>query len=858
VSIYRGCLALYPAEFREEYGRELCLAFADRWREERTPAGMAMLWLASLEGIVKEAPKEHCQMILQDLRFALRVMRKDLAVTAAALAILALGIGATTLVFSLANGLLLRPLPYAEQDRLVALEEYSPQDPNENHEISLPNFADIAARAKLFEGAGVYGGDGAILRDGEQAESVEACVLSYNVLPTLGARPIAGRLFTKEEAWPHGPKAVIIGEDLWTRRYGRDANIIGRSIALNSTARTVIGVLPSNFHFPGRAELWLPLQANPAEAVRTDYGAEALALLKPGATVEQASTEMESLLEQVHREHPEANNHWRARVTPLRVYQAETYRAKVLTLLAAVAILLLIACANVSNLLLVKASARGREMAVRTAMGASRRRLVRQLVCESLILGMAGGASGAALAAAGLKLLLRLIPINLPLWMDFRLDARVLLFTLAVSILTSLVFGLAPAFGASRVDLVTALKGGGRSVSSGRHKLLRNGLVIAEIALSMILLAGAGLTVRSFLALRGQNLGYRPEHVLSLQLAYPGLKYPDGPRARAMVQTLEREVSTIPGVKSAAFTTGIPLHDGWTRLYTVEGRPKALKDIPFVNHVVVGPGFFETLGIPLLEGRTLADSDYEQPNVMVVTRAFARQNFPNESAVGKRIRFGPPKNEEPWHTIVGVVADNNHEQLKAGGRPVVYLPYYAEITPSSMLVRTAGDPAGIVLAVRSRITSFDKSIVLTHVFTMTNLIERASWQDRFLTILFTGFAAIALTLAVVGLYAVLSYAVSLETREIGIRMALGASVRNVQGAMMRSGLTLAAAGLAIGIVAALRLTELLRSQLFGVTPMDPATYVTTAALLLTVAALAAWIPARRATRVDPLTALRWE
>jgi putative ABC transport system permease protein len=857
--LYRGCLALYPAEFREEYGRELCMVFVDRWREVRSPAGMTMVWLEALHGILHEAPKEHLHMILQDLRYALRILRKDASMTVAALAILALGIGAATLVFSLANGLLLRPLPYANPDRIVAVEEYSPKDPNEHGQISLLNFIDFAARARLIENLGVYTSGAAVLRGDAGAETVVAALVSDGVFHALGVMPLLGRTFTREEATPGGPRVVILSEELWARRYARDPQIAGRSIEFGSGKRTVIGVMPASFHFPERAELWVPLQNDPAQMRRTDYFLSAIARLKAGVTASQASSEMEAMLEQIHRENPAANNNWLARVTPLRTFEAADYRKQVIALLVAVALLLAIACANVSNLLLVKASARSREMAVRTAMGASRRRLVRQLASESVLLGLAGGVFGAGLAYLGIPALISLIPVDLPLWMKFTPDSRVLLFTLAVSLVTSMAFGLAPAFGSSGVDLTTALKEGGRSSGGGRRqKLLRNGLVVGEVSLSVILLAGAGLTARSFLALRSQKLGYSPEHVLSLQLAYPAARYPDGPKARAMVQRLTEEISALPGVTSAAFTTGVPLHDGWSRIYTIEGRPRDLKDMPFVNHVVVAPGYFRTLGISLLKGRDFTEADFEQRRILIVTQAFERENWPGESAIGKHLRFGPPSNNEAWHTIVGVVADNRHEQLKAGGRPNVYLPYSADITPSSLLARAAGDPAKIVSAIRARIAGFDHDIAISHVFTLPQLIERASWQDRFLAVLFIAFAALALTLAAVGLYASLSYTVTLDTREIGIRMALGGSASSVQRMLMRQGMTLAVAGLGIGIVSALALTRLLRSQLFEISPMDPLTYAVTPLVLIAVAALAALAPARRATRVDPAIALRWE
>ena len=855
---YRGCLVLYPAEFREEYGRELCLVFTDRWRAERTPAGKAVACAEAIHGVLHEAPKEHLHMILQDLRYALRILRKDASATIAALAILALGIGAATLVFSLANGLLLRPLPYAAPERLVAVDEYSPKDPNEFGQISFPNSVDFATRARLVEHLGVYGNTRVVVRGVEEAETLLATEVSYAVLRALDVVPLAGRIFTREECAPGGPRVVILSEELWTRRYARDPHIVGRSIMAGRHPHMVVGVMPVGFNFPERSELWLPLQDDPAQVPRTDYGLRAIARLKASADAGQATAEIESILEQIHREHPEANNNWRARVTPLHETQAADYRKQVIALLVAVALLLAIACANVSNLLLVKASGRTREMAVRLAMGASRRRLLRQLISESLLLGLAGGALGMGLAYAGIGPLLSLIPVELPRWMSFAPDSRVLLFSLAASLVTSLAFGLVPAFGASAVNLTSTLKEGGRTSGGRRQRLLRQGLVVGEVALSVILLAGAGLTVRSFLALRGQNLGYRPEHVLSLQMAYPRQRYSDVQRVRQMMQRLTAEVAALPGVNSVALTTGVPLHDGWSRIYTIEGRPRELKDMPFVNHVVVGPGYFRTLGIRLLEGRDFTEADFDRPQILIVTKAFARENWPGESAVGKRIRFGPPANHEPWHTVVGVVADNLHEQLKAGGRPNVYLPYSADITPNSLLVQAAGDPSKITSAVRTRIASFDHDIALSHIFTLPELIERASWQDRFLAVLFLAFAALALTLAAVGLYGALSYSVSLATREIGIRMALGASAAAVQRMLMRQGVTLSLAGLAIGTAAALLLTRLLRAELFEVAATDPATYVLTAVVLMAVAGLAALVPARRATRIDPAIALRWE
>jgi putative ABC transport system permease protein len=857
--LYQPFLWLYPAEFRDEYRRELCLAFVDRWREEHSLAGALFVWVHAIFGIFYQAPREHYHMIIHDLRYAFRILRKDFSVTAAAILILALGIGSTTLVFSLANGLLLRPLPYWQPERIIAVTESSPKDPNETTQISFPNYFDIRNRTRLLEDIGVYDNNQAAVRGEGSAERIPSAVVSDGVFRVLGVEPLLGRAISLEDDTPGGPKVVLLSEELWQRRYGRDPHILGRTLQIDDSRWTVIGVMPARFHFPDRADLWFPLQMNPLKAPRTDYFLRAVARLKPGVSVEQATSELESLLEQIHRENPAVNNNWSARAIPIRDFVAGPYRKAVITLLVAVGLLLLIACANVSNLLLVKASARVREIAVRAALGATRRRLLRQLITESLLLGLAGGALGVLLAYLGIPALLSLIPVNLPLWMNFSPDSRVLGFAVAVSLLTTLGFGIVPAFGSFHADLTDSLKEGGRGGTSGRRsKFMRQGLVIGEVALSVILLAGAGLMIRSFLALRMQDLGYHPENVLTVTIDYPESRYPDGAPARAMLRRLSEEVASVPGLISTSFSSGIPLNDGWGRLFTIEGHPLDLKDMTFINHIVVTPGYFRTLDIPLLQGRDFTEDDFDAPRIVIVSDSFARKNWPKESPIGKRIRFGPPKNSEPWHTVVGVVADSKHGTYKGEDRASVYLPYNSEITPSALLVRTAGDPLQLQQSLRSRIVAFDPDIVVSRVFSLEQIIDRVGWQDRFLTVLFSCFAALALLLAAVGLYATISYSVSLGTHEIGIRMALGASASRVRAMILRQGMTLAVAGLFIGIAVAFALARLLKTQLYQISPHDPATYTAVPILLILVAALAAFLPARRATRVDPVIALRHE
>lgn len=855
--VYRGFLLLYPADFREEYAHELCVVFQDRWREQRSLAALFLVWLNAIFGVLTEAPKEHYHMLIQDLRYALRVLGKDRGVTAAAIAILALGIGSTTDVFSLANGLLLRPLPYFQPERIVAVREYSPKDPRESGQINFPNYVDMRARTRLLEDIGVYGGEAVTLRGDGVAERVQAAGVSDGVFRVLGVAPLLGRGFTAAEDRFDGPKVVILSAELWQRRYGRDPNIVGKTLDAEDQRYMIVGVMPFDFHFPGRSQMWLPLQIDARKARRTDYSLSSVARLKPGVGVEQATSELESMLEQIHRENPASNNGWRAKATDFREYLAGSYREALITLLVAVGLLLTIACANVSNLLLVKASSRTREMAVRTALGATRPRLIRLLVSESVLLGLAGGALGVLLAYLGIPALLSLIPVDLPMWMNFSIDLRVLTFALGVCLITSIAFGIAPAFATSGVDLTKALKEGGRGSGAGlRQKFLRNSLVVAEIAISVTLLAGAGLMIRSFLALRMQNLGYQADHVLSLDVAYPEKRYGDGAPAHTLLLRLTDEISSLNGVRSVAFSSGVPLDDGWGRTYTIEGRPLPLNEMPFINHIVITPGYFRTLGIPLLAGRDFVDSDFDTPHIVIVSESFAKKHWPRESALGKRIRFGPPKNDEPWHTIVGVAADSRHGQLKGEDRANVYLPYSADITPSSLLVRTAGDPLKLTKAIRSRVSGIDGDIALARIFTLGQIIDRVAWQDHFWTVLLAAFSALALLLAAVGLYAVLSYTVSLNKREIGIRIALGASASSIRRLVLRQGMALTIAGLFIGILAALMLTSLLKTLLYETSPMDPATYITAPVILMLVALLAAFLPTRRAIRVDPVDALR--
>jgi putative ABC transport system permease protein len=858
---YRGLLLLYPAEFRAEYGRELCLVLVDRVREERSRARTLGVWFQAALAVLVAAPREHLHVTVQDLRHAARVMRKDRLATATGISVLALGIGAATLVFSLVSGVLVRPLPYADAERLVAVEEYHPLHAPRGMGVAFPNYQDLRARARTLDELAVFTEGQATLRGEGEAEVVPAGFVSDGLFPVLGVPPLMGRVFTAAEDVPKGPRVVVLGEELWRRRHGGDPDVIGKTVGVGSDRYEVIGVMPASFHFPERALLWMPLQLSPADAKRTDHFLEGVGRLRPGVDVAQATDELASLMSQINAENPGTDYANTARAVPLRRHAAGDYRLASLTLLGGVFFLLLIACASVANLLLVKASVRAREMAIRTALGASRGRLVRQLVAESVLLGLVGGAVGTALATALLPVVVTLVPVELPRWMAFQMDGRVLGFAVGLSLATSLLFGLVPALGLARADVGGTLQEGGRGRTGGVvAQRVRQILVVAEVALSLLLLAAAGLMLRSFVSMRTQALGFEPRSVLTLRLATPDRRYPPGPQARALVQRLRDEVQALPGVRSVAFASNVPLGGTWGRSLTVEGYPVLpLKDAPMINHTVATPGYFRTLGIPLLEGRDFTDADWDNPRVTVVDRSIAARYWPGESAIGKRVRFGPPEANEPWHTIVGVVGDVRSQDLARTGRWDVYIPFAEGFSPSlAVAVRTSGDPLRQAAGVRARIVAVDRDVAVSQVRSLVQVVDRAAWRERFVAVLLAVFAGAALVLTAVGLYGVLAYAVSLRSREIGIRMALGASARAVRSMVARQGLRLTVLGLALGTLGAAALGRLLASQLHHVSPADPATYLGVLLLLAIVAGLAIYVPARRATRVDPVVTLRQE
>ncbi len=797
-------------------------------------------------------------MIRQDVVYAWRSMRREKLTALVAVMVLALGIGSTVTVFSLVNGILLRPLPYPNQEKLVYVEEVAQQV---RGAIAYPNYLDFGSRNRTLQDIAMFGSGLATLRGDMEAERVPAASGTEPLFRILGVHPLLGRTFTAEEDRIDAPLTVMLSEDLWRRRYGADMAIVGKTIGVGSVQARVVGVMPREFHFPDVAELWMPLQIDPKHNTRMDHGLEGIARLKPGATIAQAQDDLRGIMQQITRDHPTETYGQTVNVQPYRLRDTERMKPLLVVLAGAVGFVLLIACFNITNLLLVKASARSREVAVRAALGASRARLIRQFVVESAMLGIAGATAGVVLAIAAIPALLALVPDPLPAWIQFSPDGRVLAFAIAVTAGAGILAGAVPAWTASRLNLVETLKEGGRaSTAGGARAWMRSTLVAAEVAMSVVLLAGAALMIQTFWNLNQRRAGFETENITTLQTAAPAGRYPNGPKGVELVRQIRREVETLPGVISAAGTSAVPLLDGWGRSFTAEGAPVlSLKDAPLINHTVVTPGYFRTLGIPILEGRDFTENDAKEPKVTIVDETIAHRYWPGQSAVGKRVRYGPPEWNEPWHTIVGVVAVAHNQSLRKLGRDSVYLPEGEfEFASMAFLVRTASGLPDPARALRARIMSLDRNIAISRVLSMKDVVTRSIWQERFFAVIFGFFAALALLLAVVGLYGVMAYAVSRRTHEMGIRMALGASAARIRAMVLRQSAGLVAVGLTVGGVAAAFLNRLLKSQLFEVSPADLKTMAAVAAILAAAALAASYVPSRRATRVDPMLALREE
>ncbi|MCA1568316.1 MAG: ABC transporter permease [Acidobacteria bacterium] len=802
-------------------------------------------------------------MLIQDLRYNFRVLRKTPGFTAVIILTLALGIGATTAIFSVLNVILLRPLPYDNPDHLVVVWGTQPQ--LDKAPFSPADFLDVKRRNQVFERIAAYQAQNFNLTGSSDAMRLRGAMLSPEIMPLLGIKMAVGRGFLPEEDRPGNNQVVIVAHGLWQRSFGSDPRLVGQSLKLNGKDYTVVGILPADSQFLGWAELWVPLAFSDQQAtVRDTRSLNVMARLKPGISLEQAQAEMTSIGNQLQQEYPSSNSGNGVRLVPLREQIVGDIRPVLFVLLGVVVGVLLIACANVANLLLSKAAMRQKEIGIRIALGASRWQVIRQLLTESALLALAGGLLGLLIAYGGIKLLSAFGPTNIPRLKEIGVDGRVLVVTLLLSLLTSVVFGLVPALQASRPDLNESLKEGGRGSSGGgiynqRHRML---LVIAEVALALVLLIGAGLMVRSFLSIQRINPGFDPQNVLSMRIALPASKYPEiGQRAVFFQQVLER-VRNLPSVISVGAITDLPLSGpGSSTTFSIRELPSNDRN-PLTEYRVITPDYLRTMNIPLLRGRYFNEMDQEKhQRVVIINETLARRFFPNQDPLGKHLALsGPPDERE----IVGVASDVKDYGLDAEVRPEVYIPYsqsnqpYSQYSALTLVLRTAADPQSLTGLVRGEVRSIDKDQPIYNIKLMQDVLSESVAPRLFNMFLISIFAVVALILAAVGIYGVIAYSVAQRTHEIGIRMALGAQPGDVLKLVVGQGMTQALIGILIGLVAAFALTRVMSSLLYEISPLDPITFAGLSIMLMIVAVIACYIPARRATRINPIIALRDE
>ena len=820
--------------------------------------------LSSLEGTLS------LDTLWQDIRFGFRTLLRSPATSVVALLTLALGIGANTAIFSVVNGVLLQPLPYPDPGDLVVVLESNPGLGFPRFSVSPPNFDDWRRQNQVFESMAAVSVGRFNLTGGERPEAVYGAQVTPELFRTLGVAPALGRGFLPEEGRAGGPKVVVLSHALWQRRFGSDPGIVNRQILIDGESFTVIGVMPSSFRFPSRGEVWMPLPWDFPPESRGGHFLNVVGRLKDGITLERARTEMKAIAARLELQYPDSNKGWTTDLRLLQDATVEGVRPALLLLLAAVAFVLLIACANVANLLLARLASREREIAVRTALGAGRVRLVRQMVTESIVLFLVGGALGLLLATWATRALVAFYGDSLPRQQEVGIDSRVLLFTLVLALVTGILFGLAPALSATSGGLFGALKEGGRAVAGGaRGRLMRNLLVLGEVAVALVLLVGAGLLLRSFARLRAVDPGFRPKGVLTAEIILPAKKYAEQEPQILFTRELLDRLRAIPGVQSADTVFPLPLdQNGFVLAFEVQGRPVAASEDSSLhaNIRLVTPDFFRTMGIRVLQGRVFTPrDDAKSVPVIVVNKIMADRIWPGENPIGKRITFSDTEDPDlEWMEVVGVVAGIRHQALdKDPGSEVYWAQLQSPVGGQlSIVLRTQGEPTKLAGSVREAVRSIDNELPVERVRTMEDVVSEALSSSRFQTVLLGIFAGVALLLAAIGVYGVISYSVAQRTHEIGIRMALGARRPEVLGLVVRQGMTLVLAGVGLGLAFSLLLTwwlsERIAGFVYGGRAVDPLTLVAVPLVLLAVALLANWLPALRATRVEPVVALRSE
>jgi predicted permease len=802
----------------------------------------------------------------QDVRYGLRMLAKNPAFTAIAVVALALGIGANSAIFSVVDAVLLRPLPFKNPNQLVMLWENAAHLGFPRDTPSPANFLDWQKEATSFTGMAAMIESSFNLTGVGEPERVEGRRVSANLFQLLGVSARLGRTFVPEDDKP-GTHVALLSHSLWQRRFGSDPGVIGRALSLNGESYTVVGVMPPLVQLPGfdnrNDQLWVPI-AFPAEeaAQRGNHFLEVIARLKPGVTLKQAQAEMDTIAASLEKQYPSYNLRRGAVVIPLHEQVVGEIKPALLILLGAVGFVLLISCANVANLLLARAAVRQKEIALRLALGASRSRLTRQFLTESLLLALLGAGLGLVLALAGIRVLKMFIPVGIAQVGTITINGTVLLFTLLIALVTGIAFGLFPAIQGSHFNLNDTLKESGRDSAGGsKGNRIRGLLVIGEVAVSFVLLIGAGLLINSFLHLRNLDPGFRSDHLLTMKVNLSEVKYPDRDRRAAFFDEVMRRVLALPGVRSAAIANNLPLtYNGDSMSISVEGVPDPPPDQqPDVIYRAIGPGYFATMGIPIVRGRDFRDQDNgDSKDVVIISEKTAQQFWPGQDPIGKRLKPGLSTSSSPWREVIGIVKDVRQNDFIASPKRQMYFTYrqLKNIAANALVVRTNIEPMSLAVPVRNAIWSVDKDQTVADIDTMDHIVAQAVARQRFSMLLLGLFAALALLLASIGIYGVMSYSVAQRRREIGIRIALGARRVDVLRMTVKQALKLVGTGMVIGLIAAFLLTRVLASLLFGISATDPITFIGISLVLLAVAILASYVPALRATKVDPITALR--
>jgi putative ABC transport system permease protein len=859
-------------ELTEEVGSYVELLTEKKMKEgmnEREARRAAMLEVGGVEQVKEEVRAGRTgfaiEIFFQDLRYGMRSLLKKPGFTLTAVIALALGIGANTAIFSVINGVLLRSLSYANPDRIVMLWERSVTESRRQTQnvISPANFLDWQKQSASFEQMAAVADQRVNLTGGTgEPEEIKAQFVSQPFFATLGVQPLVGRSFLPEEDTVGNDLVIVLSHELWQTRFASDPQVVGKQATISGRQRTIVGVTPPGFHFlDNQVRAWMPLALDPAIDYREKTGRylRAVARLKPAVTVQQAQGELTGIAKQLEQAFPKKNTGWGVNVVPMHEQVVGEIRPILIVLLAAVAFVLLIACANVANLLLSRAAARQKELALRAALGATRLRLIRQMLTESVLLALMGGVLGVLLAYWGIQVLIAFGPDNIPRLNEITIDPRVLGFTFGISLLTGVLFGLIPALQASRPDLNDALKEGSRGSTGGRSRTFRNIFIVAEVSLALVLLVGAGLMIRSFMRLQSVETGFNPENVLTMRAQLPRKKYAEPHQIVDFFKQAQDRIAALPGVQSVGAISYLPLTGLASRdSFQVVGQPPALPgQEPGVEVRVITPGYFQAMGIPLLKGRLLNDRDLKESRVLLINETMAKKYFAGVDPVGKQMEVfwdgsGPDE-------IVGVVGDIREGALNKEPEPAIYWSHWrVPYSGMAFVVRTSGDASRFGTAVQKEIRALDPEQPVADVRTMQQVIAKSIARPRFNTLLLSIFAGVALILASVGLYGVMNYSATQRTHEVGIRMALGATRADIMRLVVGNGMLLTLIGIGIGVAVSLLLTRVMASLLFGVTATDVPTFLSVSLVLAAVALVANYIPARRATRVDPVIALRYE